>query len=167
MGVAVAVLVMVNVNVIVGVGVIVVLFDAVGVWVIVAVGVRVVVRVLVNVLLGVLVMVAVQVRLGVLVAVMYKIDIVWVAASAVLVLNIVGSGVIDGTVVNVGDLVNDGNAGLRVAVKTRLIGLVLLYNCPIAACDNGIPTITRSSTYPRKPVLGSGARPTITAPLSP
>ena len=116
-----------------------------GVWVIVAVAVRVVVRVLVYVLLGVEVIVAVPVLLGVEVLVMYIIEIVWVDASAVLVLNNVGSAVSDGTVVKVGDLVNAGNAGLRVAVNTGLTGLVLLYNCPIAACDKGIPEITRSS----------------------
>ena len=139
MGVVVADLVLVALNVIVGVGVIVRLFEAVGVWVIVAVAVRVLVRVLVNVLLGVLVIDAVQVRLGVLVLVMYTTTAVAVDASAVLVLNDVGSAVSDGTIVKVGDLVNDGDAGLRVAVKTRLTGLVLLYNCPIAACDKGIP----------------------------
>ena len=139
MGVVVADLVLVALNVIVGVGVIVRLFEAVGVWVIVAVADRVLVRVLVNVLLGVLVIDAVQVRLGVLVLVMYMTTAVAVDASAVLVLNDVGSAVSDGTIVKVGDLVNDGDAGLRVAVKTRLAGLVLLYNCPIAACDKGIP----------------------------
>ena len=90
-------------------------------------------------MLGVLVILAVQVRLGVLVLVMYMTTAVAVDASAVLVLNDVGSAVSDGTIVKVGDLVNDGDAGLRVAVKTRLAGLVLLYNCPIAACDKGIP----------------------------
>ena len=139
LGVVVADLVLVALNVIVGVGVIVRLFEAVGVWVIVAVAVRVLVRVLVNVLLGVLVIDAVQVRLGVLVLVMYMTTAVAVDASAVLVLNDVGSAVSDGTIVKVGDLVNDGDAGLRVAVKTRFTGLVLLYNCPIAACDKGIP----------------------------
>lgn len=62
-----------------------------------------------------------------------------VGTSAVLVLNAGGSAVNVGVDVKVGDLVSDGNAGLRVAVNTRLTGLVLLYNCPIAACDNGIP----------------------------
>ena len=76
---------------------------------------------------------------------MYTTTAVFVGASAVLVLNNMGNAVNDGTIVNVGDLVADGNAGLRVAVKTGLAGLVLLYNCPIAACDKGIPEITRSS----------------------
>lgn len=61
-----------------------------------------------------------------------------VAGSAVLVLKAEGSAVNTGVGVNVGDLVTVKVIS-GVTVNTGLTGLVLLYNCPSVACDNGNP----------------------------
>ena len=55
-----------------------------------------------------------------------------------MVLKAEGSAVNTGVGVNVGDLVTVKVIS-GVTVNTGLTGLVLLYNCPSVACDNGNP----------------------------